>query len=84
MSTMKEICSIKVGVRRDGEDEGCLIFSAESLCPTGKLFKRVFADYVQALDIAEERQGVHLQEVLDEKRSRRTKIGFDYLRAIEN
>lgn len=78
ISTMNEICSIKVGVRREGEDEGSLIFSAESLCPTEKLFKLVYAEYVQALDIAEERQGIHLQEVIGEKKAKKRRIGYDY------
>lgn len=82
LNTMKEICSVKVGVRRDNEDRGSLVFSAESLCPSSKCFKQVFANYVQALDLAEQRQSVHLRE-LAESPTQRPRIGFNYLPPTE-
>lgn len=78
LNTMKEICSVKVGVRRDDENRGSLVFSAESLCPSSKCFKQVFANYIQALDLAEQRQSVHLRE-LAESPAQRPRIGFNYL-----
>lgn len=82
LNTMKEICSVKVGVRRDDENRGSLVFSAESLCPSSKCFKQVFANYVQALDLAEQRQSVHLRE-LAESPAPRPRIGFNYLPPTE-
>lgn len=75
MYTMREVCSVKVGIRREGDDQGSLIFSSESLCPSGRLFKQVFPEYVQALDIAEMRQGVHFSEVAEAAPTRK-RIGF--------
>ena len=75
VTTTNQIRSVKVGVRRENEDNGCLFFSAESLCPSSKVFKQVYAVYLQALDLAEERQGVNLKEVATAPEPRR-KIGF--------
>lgn len=83
LNTMKEICSVKVGVRRDNENQGSLVFSAESLCPSSKCFKKVFANYVQALDLAEQRQSIHLRELAESPATRR-RIGFDYLPLTES
>jgi hypothetical protein len=33
VTTTNQIRSVKVGVRRENEENGCLVFSAESLCP---------------------------------------------------
>jgi hypothetical protein len=75
VTTTNQVRSIKVGVRRESEDNGCLFFSAESLCPSSKVFKQVYAVYLQALDLAEERQGANLKEVVTAPETRR-KIGF--------
>ena len=34
VTTTNQIRSVKVGVRRENEENGCLVFSAESLCPS--------------------------------------------------
>lgn len=36
ITTTNQIRSVKVGVRRENEENGCLFFSAESLCPSSK------------------------------------------------
>ena len=51
-ATTREVCSVKVGVRRDSEEVGSLVFSAESFCPSAKVFRQVFTGYMQALDVA--------------------------------
>ena len=75
VTTTNQIRSVKVGVRRENEDNGCLVFSAESLCPSSKVFKQVYSVYLQALDLAEERQGANLKEIVTAPEPRR-KIGF--------
>lgn len=77
IDTMREICSIKVGVRREGTEDGFLIFSAESLCMSGRQFRQVFSNYIRALDLAEERQRVHLQEAANQPVLQRRRIGFN-------
>ena len=77
IDTMREICSIKVGVRREGTEDGFVIFSAESLCMSGRQFRQVFSNYVRALDLAEERQRVHLQEAANQPALQRRRIGFN-------
>lgn len=75
VTTTNQIRSVKVGVRRENEENGCLVFSAESLCPSSKVFKQVYSVYLQALDLAEERQGANLKEIITASEPRR-KIGF--------
>lgn len=75
VATTNQIRSVKVGVRRENEENGCLVFSAESLCPSSKVFKQVYSVYLQALDLAEERQGANLKEIITAPEPRR-KIGF--------
>lgn len=75
VTTTNQIRSVKVGVRRENEENGCLVFSAESLCPSSKVFKQVYSVYLQALDLAEERQGANLKEIITAQEPRR-KIGF--------
>lgn len=75
-ATTREVCSVKVGIRRDGDDVGAMVFSAESLCPSARIFRQVFAGYMQALDVAEQRQGDNLKEVLSRDEKPRRKIGF--------
>ena len=75
VTTTNQIRSVKVGVRRENEDNGCLFFSAESLCPSNKVFKQVYSVYLQALDLAEERQGANLKDIVTAPEPRR-KIGF--------
>lgn len=75
-ATTREVCSVKVGIRRDGDDVGAMVFSAESFCPSAKVFRQVFAGYMQALDVAEQRQGDNLKEVLSRDDKPRRKIGF--------
>ncbi len=75
ITTTNQIRSVKVGVRRENEDNGCLFFSAESLCPSSKVFKQVYSVYLQALDLAEERQGANLKDIATAPEPRR-KIGF--------
>ena len=75
ITTTNQIRSVKVGVRRENEDNGCLFFSAESLCPSCKVFKQVYSVYLQALDLAEERQGANLKDIATAPEPRR-KIGF--------
>jgi hypothetical protein len=75
-ATTREVCSVKVGVRKDSEDVGALVFSAESYCPSAKMFRQVFSGYMQALDVAEQRQGDNLREMHDLKDKPRRKIGF--------
>ena len=75
VTTTNQIRSVKVGVRRENEDNGCLFFSAESLCPSSKVFKQVYSVYLQALDMAEERQGANLMEMVTAPEPRR-KIGL--------
>lgn len=74
--TTNEICSVKVGVRWENEDKGCLVFASESLCPTGRVFKQVYSVYLQALDAAEQRQGENLREVATREDRPKRKIGF--------
>ena len=78
LQVAREYPLIKRGVLRDDENRGSLVFSAESLCPSSKCFKQVFANYIQALDLAEQRQSVHLRE-LAESPAQRPRIGFHYL-----
>ena len=47
VTTTNQIRSVKVGVRRENEENGCLVFSAESLCPSSKVFKQVYSVYLQ-------------------------------------
>ena len=75
-ATTREVCSVKVGVRRDSEEVGSLVFSAESFCPSAKVFRQVFTGYMQALDVAEQRQGDNLKEILYKNEKQRRKIGF--------
>lgn len=75
-ATTREVCSVKVGVRRDSEDIGSLVFSAESFCPSAKVFRQVFSGYMQALDVAEQRQGDNLKEMLNKNEKPKRKIGF--------
>ena len=75
ITTTGQIRSVKVGVFRENEENGYLSFSAESLCPSNKVFKQVYSIYLQAIDIAEERQGANLKNVITVQESRR-KIGF--------
>jgi hypothetical protein len=75
-ATTREICSVKVGVRRDSDETGSLVFSAESFCPSAKVFRQVFSGYMQALDVAEQRQGDNLKEILNRNDKPRRKIGF--------
>ena len=75
-ATTREVCSVKVGVRRDSEEVGSLVFSAESFCPSAKVFRQVFTGYMQALDVAEQRQGDNLKEILNKNEKPRRKIGF--------
>ena len=76
VTTTSQIRSVKVGVRRENEDNGCLFFSAESLCPSSKVFKQVYSVYLQALDLAEERQGANLMEVAGKEDKPKRRIGF--------
>lgn len=76
ITTTNQIRSVKVGVRRENEENGCLFFSAESLCPSSKVFKQVFSVYLQALDLAEERQGANLKDIASAPESPRRRIGF--------
>ena len=76
LATTNEICSVKVGVRWENEDKGCLVFASESLCPSGKVFKQVYSVYLQALDAAEQRQGENLREVATREDRPKRKIGF--------
>jgi hypothetical protein len=75
-ATTREVCSVKVGIRRDGEDMGALVFCAESFCPSAKVFRQLFSGYLQALDVAEQRQGDNLRDVLSRDDKPRRKIGF--------
>ena len=75
-ATTREVCSVKVGVRRDSDEIGSLVFSAESFCPSAKVFRQVFSGYMQALDVAEQRQGDNLKEILNRDEKPRRKIGF--------
>ncbi|MBO5815411.1 MAG: hypothetical protein J6R30_04790 [Bacteroidales bacterium] len=76
LATTNEICSVKVGVRWENEDKGCLVFASESLCPSGRVFKQVYSVYLQALDAAEQRQGENLREVATREDRPKRKIGF--------
>lgn len=76
LATTSEICSVKVGVRWENEDKGCLVFASESLCPSGRVFKQVYSVYLQALDAAEQRQGENLREVATREDRPKRKIGF--------
>lgn len=76
LATTSEVCSVKVGVRWENEDKGCLVFASESLCPSGKVFKQVYSVYLQALDAAEQRQGANLREIAAREEKPRRKIGF--------
>lgn len=76
ITTTNQIRSVKVGVRRENEENGCLFFSAESLCPSSKVFKQVFSVYLQALDLAEEKQGANLKDIASTPESPRRRIGF--------
>lgn len=76
LATTSEICSVKVGVRWENEDKGCLVFASESLCPSGKVFKQVYSVYLKALDAAEQRQGENLREVATREDRPKRKIGF--------
>ena len=76
LATTSEICSVKVGVRWENEDKGCLVFASESLCPSGKGFKQVYSVYLQALDAAEQRQGENLREMATREDQPKRKIGF--------
>lgn len=76
LATTSEVCSVKVGVRRENEEKGCLIFASESLCPSSKVFKQVYSVYLQALDAAEQRQGVNLKELVFKDEKPKRKIGF--------
>lgn len=75
VATTNQIHSVKVGVRRENDDNGCLFFSAESLCPSSKVFKQVYLVYLQALELAEEKQGANLKEIITASEPHR-KIGF--------
>ena len=75
-ATTREVCSVKVGIRRDGEDMGALVFCAESFCPSAKVFRQLFTGYLQALDVAEQRQGDNLRDFLSRDDKPRRKIGF--------
>ena len=75
-ATTREVCSVKVGIRRDGEDMGALVFCAESFCPSAKVFRQLFSGYLQALDVAEQRQGDNLRDVLSRDDKPRRKIGL--------
>ena len=76
LATTSEICSVKVGVRWENEDKGCLVFASESLCPSGKVFKQVYSVYLQALDAAQQRQGENLREMATREDRPKRKIGF--------
>jgi hypothetical protein len=76
LATTSEICSVKVGVRWENEDKGCLVFASESLCPSGRVFKQVYSVYLQALYAAEQRQGENLREVATREDRPKRKIGF--------
>lgn len=76
LATTNEICSVKVGVRWENEDKGCLVFASESLCPSGRVFKQVYSVYLQALDAAEQRQGENLREVANKEDKPKRRIGF--------
>ena len=76
LATTSEICSVKVGVRWENEDKGCLVFASESLCPSGRVFKQVYSVYLQALDAAEQRQGENLRGVATREDRPKRKIGF--------
>jgi hypothetical protein len=76
VTTTNQVRSVKVGVRRENEENGCLVFSAESLCPSSKVFKQVYSVYLQALDLAEERQGANLMEVASKEDKPKRRIGF--------
>ena len=76
LATTSEICSVKVGVRWENVDKGCLVFASESLCPSGRVFKQVYSVYLQALDAAEQRQGENLREVATREDRPKRKIGF--------
>ena len=76
LATTSEICSVKVGVRWENEDKGCLVFASESLCPSGRVFKQVYSVYLQALDAAEQRQGENLREVANKEDKPKRRIGF--------
>ena len=67
---------MKVGIRRDGDDMGAMVFMAESFCPSAKVFREVFSGYMQALDVAEQRQGDNLKEALTREDKPQRKIGF--------
>jgi hypothetical protein len=55
---------------------GALVFCAESFCPSAKVFRQLFSGYLQALDVAEQRQGDNLRDVLSRDDKPRRKIGF--------
>lgn len=75
--TTNQIHSVKVRVKRESEENGCLFFSVESLCPSSKVFNQVYSVFIQSLDIAEKRHLENLKKIATTQKLRR-KIGFQY------
>lgn len=75
-TTTREVCTVKVGIRQNSDETGALIFSAESFCPSAKVFRQIYSGYMKALDIAEQRQGDNLRDFLSRDDKPRRKIGF--------
>lgn len=75
-TTTREVCTVKVGIRQNSDETGALIFSAESFCPSAKVFRQIYSGYMKALDVAEQRQGDNLRDFLSRDDKPRRKIGF--------
>jgi hypothetical protein len=70
--TMKEVSLAKVIVTRPSSTLIGLSFLTEAFCSSPKSFSEFLPAYIQVLDVAEERQRIHLSEVKPERR----RIGF--------
>ena len=74
--TTSQVHTVKVEVKRDNAPKGQLLFYSSSLCPTASIFKKVYKDYLRALDAAEECQQANLKEIVETTSRQRKKIGF--------
>lgn len=70
--TMREVSLAKVIVTRPSPTSIGLSFLTEAFCSSSKSFSELLQAYIQVLDVAEERQRIHLKEVKPERK----RIGF--------
>lgn len=76
--TMDEVFSAKVKVNRAEGGTGSFVFYTELICPSAKELGMILPASANILDTAEERQSLHLGEIISAQNKPKKRIGFQY------